>query len=89
MRQSCSPVMMSVGVRTLPTSDKGERAQYFSGSSQGRRSNHAVPMAAPMSVVSAVEAQLITGRFTDAAAKRSVLPIAQDDSTPPPEPPPT
>ena len=80
--------MMSVGVRTLPTKDNGERAQYFSGSSHGRRSNHDVPMAAPMSVVSAVDAQLITGLFTEAAAKRSVLPMAQDDSTPPPEPPP-
>ena len=80
--------MINVGVRTLPTSDKGDLAQYFSGSSQGMRSNQYPAIVAPMSVVSAVEAQLITGRLTEAAAKRDVLPMAHDDNTPPPEPPP-
>ena len=80
--------MSSVGVFTLPTYMSDEWSSHGFGSSQNGFSNHAY-VNSGMSVWPAKLIQSITGQRTAAAAKRSVWPITQLESTPPPEQPPT
>jgi DNA-binding NtrC family response regulator len=88
VRRSSSPVMISVGVFTLPTYIRGDCFSQACGSSQkGLSKKFAVNSGT--SVWPAKLNQLITGQRTAAARKRSVWPITQLVSTPPPLHPPT
>src|SRR5450755_1507696 len=83
VRRSSSPVMMSVGVFTLPTCIRDDCSSQSVGSSQnGFLKNRYVKNGT--SVSPAMLIQSITGQRTAAAAKRFVWEIIQLDRTPPP-----
>src|SRR5262245_32375507 len=83
VRRSSSPVMSSVGVLTLFTYMSGECSSHGRGSSQNGGVKRLNPHDA-MSVVPAKLIQSVTGARTAAAANRSVWPMIQLESTPPP-----
>ena len=80
---SNTPVMSSVGVLTFPTYISGDCLSQGAGSSQNGLSNHWVSNNG-MSLSPWKLIQSITGQRTAAAAKRSVWPMVQLESTPPP-----
>src|SRR5213592_4496087 len=77
------PVISSVGVVTLPTVISDECASQSLGSSQNGFLKK-LYVNSGMLVWPAMLIQSITGQRTAAAAKRSVLPMTQLESTPPP-----
>src|ERR1700731_4345918 len=83
VRLSSSPVMIRVGVLTLPTCMSEDSASQSVGSSQnGFLKNRYVKNG--MSVSPAMLIQSVTGQRPAAAAKRFVWVITQLDNTPPP-----
>src|SRR5262244_2188701 len=83
VRRSSTPVINSVGVVTLPTDIRDECASQSLGSSQNGFLKK-LYVKSGTSVCPAMLIQSITGHRTAAAANRSVWPITQLESTPPP-----
>src|SRR5205814_9867654 len=83
VRRSSTPVISSVGVVTLPTDMSDECASQSVGSSQNGFLKK-LYVNSGISVCPAKLSQSITGQRTAAAANRSVWPITQLESTPPP-----